>query len=54
MHTNFGWKKTEGMRPLRRHRHRWEDNIRMDFRKQGVKVWSRCIWLRTGAGGRFL
>jgi hypothetical protein len=26
-------RKLEGMRPLRRPRHRWEDNIRMDLRK---------------------
>jgi hypothetical protein len=27
--------KPEGMRPLRRPRRRWEDNIRMDLRKIG-------------------
>jgi hypothetical protein len=26
-------RKSEGKRPLVRPRHRWEDNIRMDFRK---------------------
>jgi hypothetical protein len=31
--------KPEGKRPLRRPRHRWEDNIRMDLR---VKSW----WIR--------
>jgi hypothetical protein len=24
-------RKPEGKRPLQRHRHRWEDNIRMNF-----------------------
>jgi hypothetical protein len=27
--------KPEGRRPLRRPRHRWEDNIRMDLREVG-------------------
>jgi len=30
----FG-QEPEGKRPLRRHRHRWEDNIRMDLRERG-------------------
>jgi hypothetical protein len=25
------WGETEGMRPLERHRHRWKDNIMMEF-----------------------
>jgi hypothetical protein len=25
--------KPEGKRPLERHRHRWEDNIKMDLRE---------------------
>jgi len=28
--------KCEGKRPFRRPRHRWEDNIRMDLRVEGV------------------
>jgi hypothetical protein len=28
-------KKTEGKRPLGRHRSRWKDNIKMDFQKVG-------------------
>ena len=39
--------KPEGKRPLRRHRHRWEDNIKMDLQKVG---WSGLIWLRIGTG----
>jgi len=27
--------KPEGKRPLRRHRHMWEDNIKMDHREVG-------------------
>jgi hypothetical protein len=26
---------------------RWEDNIRMDLREIGWKVWMGCIWLRV-------
>jgi len=29
------YRKPEGRRPLRRPRHRWEDNIRMDLREIG-------------------
>jgi hypothetical protein len=35
--------KPGGKRPLRRRRHNWEDNIKMD----GV-VWTGFIWLRIG------
>jgi hypothetical protein len=28
-------RKSEGKRPLRRPRHRWEDNIKMDLREIG-------------------
>ena len=31
--------KPEGERPLRRHRRRWEDNIKIDFQKVGVACW---------------
>jgi hypothetical protein len=34
--------KPEGKRPLRRHMHGWEDNIRMDLRKIGWEVMD-CI-----------
>jgi hypothetical protein len=30
--------KSEGKRPLGRHRHRWEDNIRMDVREIECEV----------------
>jgi len=32
--------KPEGKRPLRRPRHRWEDNIRWIFRKWDVGMWT--------------
>jgi hypothetical protein len=28
--------RPEGKRPLGRHRHRWEDNIKMDLREMGI------------------
>jgi hypothetical protein len=30
--------KPEGRRPLGRHRHRWEDNIKMDIQEMGWRV----------------
>jgi hypothetical protein len=46
--------KPEGRRPLRRFRRRWEDNIKMDFREVGWRVWTGSIWLRIGTGGVLL
>jgi hypothetical protein len=46
--------KPEGKRPLRRPRHRWGDNIRMDIREIGWKVWTGCIWLRIVTNGGLL
>jgi hypothetical protein len=34
--------KPEGKRPLRRHRCRWEDNIRMDLQEMGC---GRVDWI---------
>jgi hypothetical protein len=34
--------KHEGKRPLGRHGHRWEDNIRMDVREIG---WEDVDWI---------
>jgi hypothetical protein len=39
---------TEGKTSLGRHRHRWEDDIRIELRETGWKMWSGCIWLRIG------
>jgi hypothetical protein len=40
--------RPEGKRPLGRHRHRWEDNVKMDFQEVG---WTGLMWLRIGTGG---
>jgi hypothetical protein len=43
--------KLEGKRPLRRPRHRWEDNIKMDLKKQDEMVCTGFIWLMTKTSG---
>ena len=40
-----------GKRPLGRPRHRWEDNIKMIFRKWEGFVETGWSWLRIGTGG---
>jgi hypothetical protein len=36
-------------------RHRWEDNIKIDFQEvEWGEAWIGLIWLRTGTGGRLL
>ena len=43
--------KPEGKRPLGRPRRRWEDNIKMIFRKWEGVVGTGWSWLRIGTGG---
>ena len=40
--------RPEGKRPLGRHGHRWEDNIKVDLKEVG---WTGLMWLRIGTGG---
>jgi hypothetical protein len=35
MHTKFCFEILKIKRPLRKPRHRWEDNIKMDVKEQG-------------------
>jgi hypothetical protein len=44
----------EGKIELERSWCRWEDNIKMDLKEQGMTVWTQFSWLRTGFSGRFL
>jgi hypothetical protein len=44
MHTKF-WSENLRGRVLGRPRHRWED-IRLDLKETGWKVWTEFIWLR--------
>jgi len=46
--------KPEGKRPLGRPRRRWEENIRIVFRKLDVGVWTGSSWLRIGTVGGHL
>ena len=46
--------KSEGKRKLGRPRRRWEDNIKIIFRKWDVGVWNGSGWLRIGTDGRHL
>jgi hypothetical protein len=41
----------EGKRQLAKRRRRWENNIRMDLREVGWRVWTGFIWLRVGTSG---
>ena len=43
--------KPEGMRPLRRPKHRWGNNIKMDLHEVVRGGWTGLIWLRIGTGG---
>ena len=46
--------RPEGKRPLGRPRLRWEDNIKMNFRKLEGIVGTGWSWLRIGTGGGHL
>ena len=43
-------KKLAGKRPLGKHEHTWEDNIKIDLQGTGWGVLTGLIWLRTGTG----
>jgi hypothetical protein len=45
--------KPDGKRPLERPKRRWENNIKMDVRYDGV-VWIGLIWIRIGTSGGLL
>jgi hypothetical protein len=45
---------SDGKRPLRRRRRRWEDNIKMDLRERGIDGGTGFGWLRTGSSGGLL
>jgi hypothetical protein len=46
--------KPEGKRPLGRHRHRYEDNIKMDLREIAWGNMDGFILLRIGTSGELL
>jgi hypothetical protein len=45
--------KPERERLLRKRRHTWKEDIKMDLKEIGV-VWTGLVWLRIGTNGRFL
>jgi len=47
-------RKSEGKRPIGRHRRRWEDNIKMDLQEVGIGGNDLISWLRIGTGGGHL
>jgi hypothetical protein len=42
----------EGKKPLGGPRRKWGDNIKIG--REGGKVWTELIWLRTATGGGLL
>jgi hypothetical protein len=46
--------RPEGKRPLERRRRRWEDNIKLDLRRQGSMGRTGFSWLRIESGGGLL
>jgi hypothetical protein len=46
--------KSEGTRPLGRHRHRWDDNIEIDLEEVGRVVGTGWSGFRIGTGGGHL
>jgi hypothetical protein len=47
-------RKPEGRKALGRLRFRWEDNIKMIFRKWDLGTWTGSSWLKIGTGGGHL
>jgi len=46
--------KRDGKKPLGRPRHRWKDNIKIDFQEVGRGVQTRSSRPRIGTGGGHL
>jgi hypothetical protein len=46
--------KSEGKKPLGRHRRRWVDNVKIDFREIEWGGMDGLIWLRIGTTGGLL
>jgi hypothetical protein len=46
--------RSDGRRPLGRPRRIWEDNIKMDLPRSGMRAWTGLSWLRIRTGGGLL
>jgi len=44
----------ESKRPLERHMHRWDGNIKTDLQEVGLGPSTALVWLRIGTGGGLL
>jgi hypothetical protein len=44
----------EGETLVRRNRRKWEGDIKVILKKQGVRTWTGFIWLRIESGGGLL
>jgi hypothetical protein len=44
--------KSDGKRPLERPERRWDDNSKMNLKRNVTWQWTGLVWLRIGIGGR--
>ena len=47
-------KETLKEKPLRRPTHIWVNNITIDLKETGVRLWTRFTWLKTQTSGGLL
>jgi hypothetical protein len=47
-------RRSDGKRSHERPRHKWEENIKMDFKKWDGNAWTDLLWLRIRTGGEHL
>jgi hypothetical protein len=52
--TRFLIRKLDGRRPLGRPGRKWEDNIKLIFKKWDGGAWTGSMWLRIRTGGGLL
>jgi hypothetical protein len=44
-------KNLRGKKPLGRPEYRWKNNIKMNLKKHGMKMWTGFIWLKIRCWG---
>jgi len=54
MYIWFRWGNLRERNHIGGHKHRWEDNIKMDLQEVGCGVWTGSSWLRIETGGGHL
>jgi hypothetical protein len=50
----LGGGNPRGKKPIGRHRRRWENNIKMDFKEVGLGACTGLFGHRIGTGGRLV